>query len=104
MFRKRSNPSPPLPEAGIGGDNILIGEDLDSKESYWLSLEDWRTHWHVPGAPGTGKTSLLEVLLRALIEQRQGLCLGMVRRTALHPRRAASRLLQQRLGLGTVTA
>lgn len=56
-------------------DNLLVGEDIDSGEPVLFPIRESFSHWHVPGAPGTGKTSLLELLLRFLITNDYSCCL-----------------------------
>src|SRR5208282_3475740 len=45
---------------------VLLGGDIKTGEFVWLQRELLATHFHVMGAPGTGKTRLLLWLFRAL--------------------------------------
>lgn len=56
----------------VDKDSVLIGEE-DSGKQKRLPFDDWYTHIHAPGAPGTGKTAFLESLCRQLIVLKKGL-------------------------------
>jgi hypothetical protein len=56
-------------------DGIVIGYDLDTRRRVLLSAAARRTHVHVIGSSGTGKTRLLEHMIHEDILARRGLCL-----------------------------
>lgn len=55
-------------------DQILLGEDPLGLEDIYLDLKVLKTHLHIIGATGTGKTKFMELLIRQLMFGGQGLC------------------------------
>lgn len=48
---------------------ILLGRDADSRNQVSLSPDLFRTHMHLIGATGTGKTNAIQILLRQIMLQ-----------------------------------
>ena len=59
----------------IPKDSLIIGEDINTLQKAYLSLEALITHVHIIGATMTGKTYFMEALLRDLILGGYGACL-----------------------------
>lgn len=55
-------------------DEIHLGEDPVSSKDVALDLKTLRTHLHIIGATGTGKSKLMELLIRQLMFGGHGLC------------------------------
>src|SRR3954454_15205047 len=53
---------------------LLLGYDAAKKPAL-LSPDDRRTHMHVIGSSGSGKSKFLEHLMRQDLDHRQGFCL-----------------------------
>ena len=56
-----------------GPDEIRIGFEKDG--AFYLDLEKLKTHMHVIGLTGTGKSFFLELLCRQLLQLGHGFCL-----------------------------
>jgi len=72
-LKAKQAPAPPnLPEEGLLiGENIFRGE----KRLVYILEEDRRRHFYIVGQTGTGKSSLLQELIRQDIEAGKGVCL-----------------------------
>lgn len=57
-----------------GEPQILVGENADGEEIY-LPKETLKTHLHVLGATGVGKSFFLEGIIKSLILEGEGVCL-----------------------------
>ena len=69
---KQVSPPPDLPKEGLLiGKNIFRGEE----RNVYLLKDDRRRHFYIVGQTGTGKSVLLQEMIRQDMEQRQGLCL-----------------------------
>jgi len=47
--------------------SYLLGEDLDTKQSFYLPKSSFDTHWHLIGGTGKGKTTALHRMLREIM-------------------------------------
>lgn len=56
-------------------DGLIVGEEVGTSAPFALPIDILRTHLHIIGAIGTGKSFFMDSLIRQLISQRQGLCL-----------------------------
>lgn len=74
ISRRRHNGASQLPLAQQQQQDLVIGQ-LETGEPVTFSLADFVSHLWAPGAPGTGKTSLLVLLVQWLITLGQGVCL-----------------------------
>ena len=74
-IKEKLTPSSPQRILDYRPDEMAVGEDRQTGELASLNLELLKTHMHVIGRTGTGKTRFLALLARQLLHQQTGGCL-----------------------------
>jgi len=54
--------------------NVYIGRDATTKSSVWMPIDCLRTHLHIPGGTGKGKTTFIEAILHQLLLSQEFAC------------------------------
>ncbi|MEK7566981.1 MAG: type IV secretion system DNA-binding domain-containing protein [Patescibacteria group bacterium] len=72
FLRAKDAPAP----AGLPADGIILGENIYRGQSLTIKLsrDDRRRHLYIIGQTGTGKTTLLQNMIKQDIESGEGLC------------------------------